>query len=299
MKQYYTGLSFFFLLAFVVLAVFVIQDISVFHNYLINEFDAYVTEDAKLSERLISLTWLIGATIGALLLSMGALTLRNFARLPVVELAEGDLKKIEKAAEDANQEATEQERLEQERLAKESALQQAESEKLAQTLLKFNPTGTDLKQRTEGWLRELANSFSAGQGIFYLRSESEQLKITSTYAHIVDDDQLKTVTFGSGFVGETARKQQLLVLEEIPENYLHIFSGLGSSEPTHLVYQPIIHQSEVCGVLELALFSALNPFELDALKKVADHLGSILHSEVKDRFATASPVGEPNPTPAS
>lgn len=298
MKQFYTGLAIFFLVACVVLAYLVFQDIAGFHTQLL-DFDDYVTEDEKASERIISLAYLIAAALGTLLLSLVFMTLRNFARVPVVELAEGDLKKIEKAAEDANHEATEQDRIEQERLAKERAAQQAKAEELAETLLKFKGKGSNLTQRSESYLRELANAFSAGQGVFYLRSEAEQLRISATYAFIVEDGQPQTVEYGSGFVGEVARKQTILALEEIPENYLQIFSGLGSSVPTFLIYQPIIHQNEVCGVVELALFATLNSFELEALQKVANHLGGVFYPEVKDRFKTTSPVGETNPTTSS
>ena len=298
MKQFYTGLSVFFLLLTVVLAWLVFSNLAGFNQYLASNFDEYVTQDAKLSDQLQGITWMVAGCLAALFLALAAMTLRNFAKVPVVELAEADIKKIEKAAEDANQEATEQERKEQERLKKLQKEQQAQATQKKEKLLQFQPKGNTMTLRAESWLRELANGFNAGQGIFYLRSQKEQLALAATYAYIVEDGQTQEVSYGSGFVGETARKQVRLVLEEIPENYLQIFSGLGSAVPNFLVFQPIVHQQEVCGVIELALFGELNTFELEALQTVADHIGKSLYPEVKDRFSIASPVSEPNPTTA-
>jgi CheY-like chemotaxis protein len=67
-------------------------------------------------------------------------------------------------------------------------------------------------------------------------------------------DPLQGASHGDGLLIEAMREKSLLVIEEVPENYLKVRSGLGESAPRSLLFLPLSRADETVGVLELALF---------------------------------------------
>ena len=69
-------------------------------------------------------------------------------------------------------------------------------------------------------------------------------------------DPLQSPNRGEGLVIEAMRSKSLLVVEDVPENYLKVRSGLGESSPRSLLFLPLARGDETVGVLEIALFKA-------------------------------------------
>ena len=69
-------------------------------------------------------------------------------------------------------------------------------------------------------------------------------------------DPLQSPGRGEGLLVEAMRSKSLLVIEDVPEDYLKIRSGLGESLPRSLLFLPLARAGETVGVLELALFKA-------------------------------------------
>jgi CheY-like chemotaxis protein/HAMP domain-containing protein len=67
-------------------------------------------------------------------------------------------------------------------------------------------------------------------------------------------DPLQGATRGEGLLLEAMRSKTLLAVEDVPENYLKVRSGLGESTPRSLLFLPLARAEETVGVLELALF---------------------------------------------
>ena len=98
-------------------------------------------------------------------------------------------------------------------------------------------------------LNEICNQIQAGQGAIYLESEQE-LELKYGYALPYDEGTTK-FKIGEGLVGRVASDKSMLYIDKLPENYMTIFSGLGSSSPSFLVLVPMIEGTKVKGVLEV------------------------------------------------
>ena len=69
-------------------------------------------------------------------------------------------------------------------------------------------------------------------------------------------DPLQGTTSGDGLLVEAMRSKSILAIDDVPETYLKIRSGLGEGSPRSLLFLPLARSNETVGVLELALFKA-------------------------------------------
>jgi methyl-accepting chemotaxis protein len=126
----------------------------------------------------------------------------------------------------------------------------------------------DEKEILQSGLQSICKQLEAGQGAAYQAQQDNDtrfVELKTGYALSISESTTTRYTFGEGLIGQAAANGQLLYLDEIPEGYIKIISGLGSASPRFLVIAPIKYQDTVLGVLEIASFS---PFSADQRKFV-------------------------------
>lgn len=109
-------------------------------------------------------------------------------------------------------------------------------------------------------LQAVCRQLDAGQGAVYASEENESgrtLELKGGYALSLGENATISFTYGEGLVGQAAKGARTLYLDEIPEGYIKIISGLGSASPRHLLIVPVMKESKVFGVLEIASFSPI------------------------------------------
>lgn len=118
---------------------------------------------------------------------------------------------------------------------------------------------TSRKEIARAMLWRLAKETDACQGAFYIAVKGEKSKIvlrfTEGYAHTIANNENIEFEIGDGLVGQVAADGKFIQIENIPEGYLTVVSGLGKSSPTHLIIYPFVNENkEVVAVIELAAF---------------------------------------------
>jgi methyl-accepting chemotaxis protein len=122
------------------------------------------------------------------------------------------------------------------------------------------------KEILQNGLQSICKQLDAGQGAAYLVQQENDLRfveLKSGYALSISESTTTRYNFGEGLIGQAASNGQLLYLDEVPEGYIKIISGLGSASPRYLLIAPVKNQDTVLGVLEIASFS---PFSADQRK---------------------------------
>lgn len=133
-------------------------------------------------------------------------------------------------------------------------------------------------------LNEVCNILQAGLGAFYGVSSRDGKKIVemkSSYALALGESQMPSYEFGEGLVGQVASEQKTLNINDIPDGYVKIVSGLGNASPTNLLVSPVIHKGELYGVIEIASFTPFGANEEDMLKKAFEMITEKLGGEEK------------------
>lgn len=114
--------------------------------------------------------------------------------------------------------------------------------------------------------------------LFELHEESNHkcLKMTACYAYDRKKHMEKTVEIGQGLVGQTYLEGETLRLSEIPSGYINITSGLGEAPPSFLVVLPLKINEDIAGILEMASFKEIEPYQIAFLEKLGESLASAI-----------------------
>lgn len=145
-------------------------------------------------------------------------------------------------------------------------------------LLRFNyKNTTDL---TYNIIRELVNYLKVDiGGIFLLNDENPNEKFLEWSASYAFDRRKflnKNVDIKEGLLGACYLEKKSIYLTEIPDNYITISSGMGFAEPKCILITPLKLNENIYGVLELASFRLLQPFEIEFVEKVGESIASAI-----------------------
>ncbi|MFO7256319.1 MAG: GAF domain-containing protein [Bacteroidota bacterium] len=132
--------------------------------------------------------------------------------------------------------------------------------------------GESKRQLYQQFLQIICDQLSAGQGAYYESFESEgirKVRLTAGYALAVGESSEVAYDFGEGLVGQSAAEGRTLYVDDIPEGYIKIVSGLGTASPRYLLIVPVLKGREVKGVIEIASFTAFGQDERTYVEQAA------------------------------
>jgi transcriptional regulator with GAF, ATPase, and Fis domain len=145
-------------------------------------------------------------------------------------------------------------------------------------LLPVQPT--EIKAYTDEILQNIAQDFGIVQAIFYLKGAKDNFQCAATYAYYSDT---KPANFKSGetLPGQAVKNKARVVLNNIPENYTTIVSGLGKSVPRQLVFVPLKNHDEVIGLIEYATFEPVTEKHQKALDELSNNVADTITKLLK------------------
>ena len=118
-------------------------------------------------------------------------------------------------------------------------------------------------------------------GLFVLNDEIKEdkhLELIAAYAYDRKKFIQKRIELGDGLVGTCAIEKKLIHTTKIPDNYLEIRSGLGTSNPRCLLIIPLLYNDNVFGIMELASFNNFKPHEIEFIQKIGESIASTIAS---------------------
>lgn len=144
----------------------------------------------------------------------------------------------------------------------------------------------NLNDLCDSVLETLAETINFSVGTFYVLGEGKVLERRGTYAASGDLDGVKeSIQFGEGLVGQAAKENRVLRLDEFPKDYIKVASSLGEIEPNSLVLVPVQTGGAVNGVLELGFNHNDVDRALNFLEQAADSIGqSVRAAKYRERL---------------
>jgi GAF domain-containing protein len=118
-------------------------------------------------------------------------------------------------------------------------------------------------------------------GLYILNDENERnkhLELVSLFAFDLKKFEKQQVKLGEGILGQTFLERETTYLNEIPEEYIRITSGLGDATPKTILMVPLKVDTEVYGIVELASFREFQPHEIAFVEKLGETIASTLAS---------------------
>lgn len=185
----------------------------------------------------------------------------------------------------ADQDQKEKERKEQEKIDKElKRRREAEGKKAiaekVEEMVADTEQITDPEKYFDQLLINLSKAIAIVQGVAYtLNRQTQTYSMVSTYAFYTTDTS-RTFAIGEGIPGQVAKDKKLLFINDVPEGYIKIVSGLGSSSPKYMGVIPVIHGDETIALIEISTFEKpevdLVEFQKQFNEKVSEKISTLI-----------------------
>ena len=130
-------------------------------------------------------------------------------------------------------------------------------------------------------LSELAPLVDAQQGIFYVNASNNGqplMRLLGSYAYTERKNLSNEYRPGQGLVGQCIIERERILLTNVPDDYIHISSGLGEAKPLNIIVLPVLFENEVKAVIELASFNRFNDTHLTFLDQLTESIGIVLNT---------------------
>lgn len=103
-------------------------------------------------------------------------------------------------------------------------------------------------------LSNLSNEFQVVSGIYYTFNKQKKVFSMRSKFALQDDAKIPDFKLGENLNGQAAENKEIMLIDEIPEDYFTVESGLGKAKPKHLSIIPFIRNKTTIAVLEFATF---------------------------------------------
>src|SRR5262245_15861487 len=138
----------------------------------------------------------------------------------------------------------------------------------------------DLESVSRLIMSELTPLVSAHHGAFFMMDADaggSLLKLVASYAYRARKHVANRFVLGEGLVGQAALEKQPILLQNVPDDYIQITSGLGEAPPRNIIVLPILFEGEVKAVIELASFLPFSTIHQSFLDQLAESIGVVLN----------------------
>ena len=129
-------------------------------------------------------------------------------------------------------------------------------------------------------LSELTPLVNAHQSVIYQmeNEESPSLKLLSAYADDRANGHAQSMRLGESLIGQCAVDKRRMLITEMPENAIPVGSALFKVAPRNNIVLPVLFESQVKAVIELASINEFTSLQIMFLEQLTTSIGIVLNS---------------------
>lgn len=143
-------------------------------------------------------------------------------------------------------------------------------------LLKSVFTSSDPGMIGEKLLKNLAKEFEIVQGVFFaLDPATGRFIFKASYACFFESVPPEFAP-GEGISGQAAADARIIALNNLPESYLPVLSGLGSGKANCLYSIPLVYEKKTLAIVEISCFKKIPETGIALLNNLASEGGRAL-----------------------
>ena len=140
----------------------------------------------------------------------------------------------------------------------------------------------DIVKLSQSLISNIVKYLEAQQGGLFLSDtagESEtSVGLMAHYAY--NSERLEKTSFapGEGLVGTCFLQKKIIEIDDLPETYAKLNSGLGENSLKHLLVIPLLYDNEAVGVIEIVSFHKLDKSKINFTNKISENIASVISS---------------------
>lgn len=136
----------------------------------------------------------------------------------------------------------------------------------------------------EKFLFTVSEMTQASFGAFYVREENDKGNLFVKQAAFADrkgDAGRESFLIGEGLIGQAALEKRTFVINDVPDTYQLITSGLGDVKPKSIFIVPVLFEDEVIAVIELASLHEFTVLEQELISQVIETFGLTINGVIR------------------
>ena len=139
---------------------------------------------------------------------------------------------------------------------------------------------TNLKQLSTVILSELVRYTQTNQGCIYLLrkddNSNDYLELSAFYAFDSEKFFKSKMQLGEGLIGQTFLEKKTAYIEEIPDDYMKLKSGLSDIKPNSILLVPLLVNDDAYGILEMASFNSIPDYRIEFIEQLGEMIASAI-----------------------
>ncbi len=147
----------------------------------------------------------------------------------------------------------------------------------------------DMEALAYQMISKLVKYLDANQGGFFVVNDEDSshpyLELKASYAYERRKYLQKNIESGEGLVGTCYQEGETIYMNDIPDGYINVTSGIGKANPRVVVIVPLKVNDAIQGIIEIASFKELKRYQVDFLEKIGTTTASTI-SNVKNNLHT-------------
>jgi len=124
----------------------------------------------------------------------------------------------------------------------------------------------------------VASYLDAQIGALYIVLEDKALHLIGNYAYNPSKGVQRRFVLGEGMIGQAALEMKSIVVTCVPDDYIHITSGLGGAIPSNLLIHPVIFDNNLKGVIELGFFFKISNEAITFIEQAGESIAVAIES---------------------
>jgi len=172
---------------------------------------------------------------------------------------------------------------EEEKRKKEEEKQNWATQGLAKFSEILRQNNQDIKELSVNIIKNIVDYTGAIQGGIFIIHENEDGDVEESYYELTGSiayNRQKTMDakfkIGEGLIGRCAYEKLTIYMEKVPENYVHVTSGLGESNPRSILIVPAILDDKVYAIIELVSFDNFEDYKIKFVEKIGETIASTI-----------------------
>ena len=141
---------------------------------------------------------------------------------------------------------------------------------------------SDIHQLCNAVIDRLVPYIKVNQGGIFIRTtmpddkDTECFELYAVFAFGHQRFHKRTLAIDEGMIGACAMEKHTIIINDVPDNYTEIGSGLGQAKPKALMFVPLIYNDYLYGVMEFAAFVRFEQYQIQFVERISENIASTI-----------------------